>query len=149
MKVLWIILVVAVGMLLPAQAAINARLKEHLGLPTYASLVSFSVGAAVLALFSLIAVGTGARGQWSNAGQAPWWAWTGGLIGAGFVTIALLAVPRLGASVLVVGVLVGQISASVVMDHFGWLGVPQHPITPARIVSVILLVVALYLFNSK
>jgi transporter family-2 protein len=70
---------------------------------------------------------------------APWWAWTGGLLGVVFVLVSLGLVNRLGAAFLFALVVVGQMLASLVIDHYGLLGVTEHPITPIRLLGVALL----------
>ena len=62
-----------------------------------------------------------------SAGR-PWWALVGGLLGAVYVTVALVAVRTLGASGLTAVVIAGQLAISVVIDRFGLLGVAKQPI---------------------
>ena len=106
-----------VGALLPLQALLNARLGQLTWGAVFASLASFTVGTVALALLWL-------AGRPSLAGgvpQAPWWAWTGGLIGAAFVLAATFLVPRLGAAALICLVVFGQLAGSLLLDHFGVL----------------------------
>ena len=104
-----------IGMLLPLQALINASLGKQTFGPVFASLASFMVGTGVLLAWWWLS-----RPVFVPAalGKVPWWAWTGGMIGAVFVASATLLVPRLGAASLICLVVAGQLAGSVVLDHF-------------------------------
>jgi transporter family-2 protein len=124
------------GGLIALQAPINARLGREVGsLP--AAFVSFAVG--LVALFALIVV-VGEVDNVARVRHAPWWALIGGILGAVYVTCALIAVRSLGAGGVTAATIAGQLALSVVVDQLGWLGVAQRSITAPRIVGVMLLV---------
>ncbi len=87
----------------------------------------------------------GGWGTIAHAGSAPWWAFVGGLLGAAYVTVALVAVRTLGAAGLTAAVITGQLAISVLIDRFGLLGVAKHPVTAPRIAGLVLLVVGVVL----
>ncbi len=127
------------GMAVPVQVGVNAALRRYGGNAIWATLVSFAVGFSLLAV-ALVAT----RGGWPEAARfagAPWWIWTGGLLGASYVFTAVIAGPRLGASAFLACVIAGQLVASVVIDQFGWVGLDVHVATPGRIVGAALLLV--------
>jgi transporter family-2 protein len=134
---IWSYLVFALlaGAMLPIQFGINAQLAQWVGGSLRAALVSFVVGAAGLLLVVLVA----ARGWPDRAGDAPWWVWTGGLLGAFYVVGSIVTAPKLGAATLVALILAGQAIASLLVDHFGWVGFEESPITPLRLAGVLLL----------
>lgn len=74
------------------------------------------------------------------AGRIPWWAFSGGLFGAIFIALAILLIPTLGTATFVVLLVTGQMLASVTIDHFGWLGLPEHPIDLPRLIGTALLI---------
>ena len=123
------------GAMLPIQFGINAQLATWVGGSVRAALVSFVVGALGL----LVAVLIAARGWPERAGDAPWWVWAGGLLGAFYVLGSVVTAPKLGAATLVALILAGQAIASLLVDHFGWVGFEEHPITPLRVIGVLLL----------
>jgi bacterial/archaeal transporter family-2 protein len=123
------------GAMLPIQFGINAQLAHWVGGSMRAAFVSFVVGAAAL----LIAVLVAQRGWPDRAGDAPWWVWTGGLLGAFYVLGSIVTAPKLGAATLVALILAGQAVASLLVDHFGWVGFPENPVTPVRLAGVGLL----------
>ncbi|HEX2291941.1 MAG TPA: DMT family transporter [Gaiellaceae bacterium] len=134
---IWSYLVFALlaGAMLPIQFGINAQLAHWVGGSMRAALVSFVVGALGL----LVAVLLTARGWPDRAEDAPWWVWTGGLLGAFYVLGSIVTAPKLGAATLVALILAGQAIASLLVDHFGWVGFAEHPITPVRLAGVALL----------
>jgi transporter family-2 protein len=69
----------------------------------------------------------------------PHWAWAGGFLGAFYVLCTIVVGPRLGAAALLALVILGQLTTSLLVDHFGWLGFPQHPLTLTRLFGVALL----------
>src|ERR1700732_893234 len=104
-----LLLALAAGVLLPLQAGINAQLRSVLGSPLAAALVSFLVGAAGLALITLVLrVAVPFRAAW--AGSA-WWQWIGGLIGAVYVLTIIILAPKLGAATLMAAVVASQLMA--------------------------------------
>jgi transporter family-2 protein len=123
------------GAMLPIQFGINAQLASWVGGSLRAALVSFVVGA--LGLF--VAVLFAARGWPDRAGDAPWWVWIGGLLGAFYVLGSIVTAPKLGAATLVALILAGQAIASLLVDHYGWVGFDEQPITVLRVVGVLLL----------
>ena len=127
----------AIGALLPLQALINARLGALTHGALYAAFVSFLVGTCVLGL-TLLATRSPLLPAQPFAALPPW-LWTGGLIGAAFVFAATLLVPKLGAGALICLVVLGQVVASLLLDHFGVLG-PQRPADIARVCGAALVV---------
>jgi bacterial/archaeal transporter family-2 protein len=131
----YLLFALAAGAMLPIQFGINAQLATWVGGSVRAAFVSFVVGALGLLLAVLIA----ARGWPERAGDAPWWVWIGGLLGAFYVLGSIVTAPKLGAVTLVALILAGQAIASLLVDHFGWVGFEEHPITLLRVVGVLLL----------
>ena len=135
MVTLLLLLCVAMGAGLQVQAGVNARLAEVLGSPLRAATISFLVGLVALALVAAVAT----RGAHTRSpGHAPWWVWFGGFFGAFYVTVAIFAVPRIGAVPLALGVLAGQVGISLTLDQYGLLGFKQHAITLPRALGVVL-----------
>ena len=137
MRWLFIPLAVIAGAALPVQFSINAQLPGWLnGSALVAAVASFFVGTAALVLVALIL-----REPWPGGqlGKVPWWIWTGGLIGAFYVTSSIVLLPRLGAAATVACILGGQVAASLLLDQFGWLHVPKHELSPGRAIGALLI----------
>jgi transporter family-2 protein len=144
---IWIFLSLAliIGVLLPVQAGLNAQMRLLLPHPVVAALISFLVGSATLAVVTLFL-----RIHWvasSKIASAPWWVWTGGIFGANYVLVALILAPRLGAATLIGLSVTGQMISSVVLDHFGLVGYPVHPVTAGRIIGAALLLIGTLLIQ--
>jgi transporter family-2 protein len=136
-----VILTACAGGLVAMQAPINGGLGKATGaLP--AALISFAVGSALLAA---IVVLSGKAGGLASATEVSWYYLIGGLLGAAYVTTALLAVSAIGAGGVAAATVTGQLTFSVVVDRFGLFGLDQVPITPARCVGVGLLLVGTFL----
>jgi transporter family-2 protein len=131
----YVLFALAAGAMLPIQFGINAQLATWVGGSLRAALISFVVGAVGL----LVAVLLAARGWPDRAGDAPWWVWIGGLLGAFYVLGSIVTAPKLGAATLVALILAGQAIASLLVDHYGWVGFDEQPISVLRVVGVLLL----------
>ncbi len=129
------LLVVIAGGATALQAPTNARLAGALASPVNAAFVSFLVGTAALGVLALTLQ---ARPDAAAARALPWWTWIGGLYGAIFVVSAAWGVPRLGVALTVILMVAGQILISVLLDHFGALGVPKQPLNLTRVLGVLL-----------
>jgi transporter family-2 protein len=127
----------AAGAMLPIQFGINAQLARWIENPVRAALVSFVVGALAL-LVVTVALYRNVSSA-SKLVDAPWWVWMGGLFGAFYVLGSVVAAPKLGAATLVALILAGQAVSSLLVDHFGWVGFEQQPITLGRVAGVLLL----------
>jgi transporter family-2 protein len=79
----------------------------------------------------------------------PGWAWLGGLLGAGYVAVTTVLGPRLGAATLLALTLGGQMAAALLVDHYGVIGFPQNPVTPARLAGAALLVLGVILVMRR
>jgi len=125
-------------MAIAAQALINWRLGSWAGNPILAATISFGVGfAALLAVLLTQPVGTLRQ---HTLGGAPWWAWIGGALGAFYIVMSIYMVPRIGAAALLSAVVLGQLTFSLLADHFGFFGVNAHPITLPRLAGTVLVI---------
>ena len=136
-RALAVVLVAVAGLLVGMQPPVNARLGRSIG-SVQAATFSFLVGTVALSLVALIFYN--GLGSFASVGKAPWWALVGGLLGAVYVTVAILTVRTLGVSGLTAIVIAGQLTAAVLIDRFGLLGIARHPIGAGRILGLILLV---------
>lgn len=135
------------GAVLPIQIGLNAQLKEWVGSPVLAALASFAVGALAL-LAAIVAF----RVPWPGLGrvaESPWWVWIGGLFGAFYVSTTIILGPRLGATVLAVLTVAGQVLASLAIDHYGWVGFARQPVNVWRILGVALLLAGVALIRRS
>ena len=125
------------GAVLPFQAASNAAVGRALGHPLWGALTSLLVSAVVV-LVALLVLRVSAP-DIGKALQGSWWLWIGGILGALYVGSATAITPLLGASGFLMLVVAGQIVASVLVDHFGLMGLAVKPITFTRLAGVMLI----------
>ncbi|WP_407351801.1 DMT family transporter [Luteimonas sp. R10] len=133
-----ILLAAAVGVLLPLQALINARLGHATEGPLFASFMSFLVG--TLALGAALLVTRTSLPNAQTVASQPSWIWLGGLIGALYVLSATVLVPRLGAAALICLIVFGQVAGSLLFDHFGVLNATR-PVDAWRLLGATLVAV--------
>jgi transporter family-2 protein len=141
-----LVLGVGAGVLVGMQAPVNARLGRAVG-GVQAASISFLVG--TVALLAAVSLAHGGFAGYAKAGGVPWWAFIGGLLGAVYVTVAILTVRTLGASSLTAVVITGQLVISVVIDRFGLFGIERQSIGVSRILGLVLLVVGVTLVVRK
>jgi transporter family-2 protein len=141
----YVLLALAAGATVPTQAGINARLNQFTQSPVLSAGVSFAVGTLVLVVYAA-ALRIGLPPLSAAAGH-PWWIWTGGALGAFFVSAVIVLAVKLGATSMVALVLAGQLITSITLDHYGILGYPVHPVNGWRIVGVMLLFAGAYLIK--
>jgi bacterial/archaeal transporter family-2 protein len=137
-----VVMTAVTGGLVAMQAPINSMLGKAIG-TWQAACVSFAIGTVALAIIASLA--TGGLGQIAGVRDVSVVYLTGGLLGAAYVTSILVAVRTLGAGGVVAGTIAGQLAVSVVVDHFGLIGVARQPISLARIVGIVLLGLGTYL----
>ncbi len=141
----FVLAAIVIGMVMPIQAVLNAELARQLKSPYLGALVSLSVGAVIVALLSLATGG----GELRRLSQVPPQFFLGGLLGAIFVGSSLFLVPKLGATAMVGAFITGQLMGSILIDHFGLLGLTAQPVTASRLFGVILLFTGLLLVVKK
>ncbi|MFB9986272.1 DMT family transporter [Bacillus benzoevorans] len=132
------------GMGLAAQGQINGGLGRKIGV-IESAFMNFAVGTLVLLLI-LIFFG---NGNISAVTTVPKWQIIGGLLGSFFVLIQVLVVPKIGVSTTFIAVIVGQIILSVIIDHFGLFGGNRFPIDKQKMIAILLMLAALFLYIKK
>jgi transporter family-2 protein len=136
-----IVITAAAGGLIALQAPINAHLGKATG-SLAAALISFAIG--TIALAAIVVVSGQAGGVASLTDVAPIYL-IGGLLGAVYVTCALIAVKSVGAGGVAAGTITGQLIASVLVDRIGAFGLTETPLTASRVAGVGLLLLGTFL----
>lgn len=139
MKAAWIFPFIIVGGVLQTfGAAMNGALNKSLVNPFLASTVSF----AVITVFFLcvFAMFPAPLPTMQNLAAMPWWAPLGGLVGAVQVYAGLTLVNKVGAGPFVGFTITAALITSLVVDHFGLLRMPVHPVNLWRVLGAGLMV---------
>jgi len=133
-----LLLAALAGAVVPFQSAINSNLARGLGHPLWATLASLLV--SVLVLLPVILALRLPLPSLGFISKAPLWMWAGGAFGVCFVALAVMLLPRLGASGFVALALAGQVIASMLLDHFGLFGLVEKQLTLSRALGALLLI---------
>ncbi|MGL6244795.1 DMT family transporter [Pseudomonas sp.] len=143
-----LLLAVVAGAVVPFQSAINANLTRGLGHPLWATLASLLV--SIVVLLPIMLAMRLPLPSLAFISKAPLWMWAGGAFGVCFISLALMLLPKLGASGFIALALAGQVVASLVLDHFGLFGLVERQMTLPRVVGAVLLMagVALIQFSA-
>ena len=144
-KLIWILLVFLAGAFLPIQAGLNSRLGKAAESAVWASTFSFVVGTVALALYILL---TRQTVSWSGVREAPGYVWVAGLMGAFYVTIIVLAFPRLGPGLTFGLIVAGQMLLSVVLEHNNILVAHPTPINVMKILGIALIVAGVIIIRK-
>lgn len=145
MEIVLVLLALVAGAGLPVQAGVNAAMARHVGRPEWAAFVNFAVG--IVALAAWLAALRLAPPPALAVARAPWWSWTGGLLGAFYVSAVVMLTPRLGVAATLGLAVAGQMLGALAMDQLGAMGLELRPMTPSRVVGAALLVVAVVLIR--
>jgi transporter family-2 protein len=137
MKYIWIIMALLSGAFLPIQGGINSRLGKEIASPVHASLLSFLIGAVALFIYTIL---THQPVQLSGLKSAPLYLWGGGLLGAFYVTVIILAFPKIGPALTFGLVVAGQMIMSILLDHFNILVAQPHPVNIWKLLGVLLVI---------
>jgi bacterial/archaeal transporter family-2 protein len=132
------LLVVVAGSCVAFQQLLNANLGKALQSAWWSALVSYLGG--TIALATLLVILREPLFKPASATSAPLIAWAGGIFGAIFIATSVIMIPRLGVATVMTLIVVGQLLSSLVFDHFGLLGTPQHQITFVRFLGAACLI---------
>ena len=132
------------GITVAVQPSVNARLAQKVGVIESAC-ISFAVGTLVLLAILLLS----GRVNLKGLGDAAWWEWTGGVLGAFFVSITILIVPRIGTTAAMSATIAAQLCAGIVLDHFGAFGLRQVTFDLKRCLGCLLLLVGVALVGRR
>lgn len=122
---------VAVGIQSPVAGAMSQRV----GMMSTSFLIHLS-GMVISALL-LFSRGGEKINEWRSL---PWYMLGAGIFGVILYITISFTLPRLGGTMMITLIIIGELLAGVVVDHFGWFGVPVHPIDLPRIAGVAMLV---------
>jgi bacterial/archaeal transporter family-2 protein len=149
MRFLLISMMVVSGFFVSFQGPINARLRLAVESPVLGATISFLTG--TLLLFCLTGAGVfgGIGAGLEGVLRSPWWAYLGGALGVTFVLGSIVAIPHIGAVVVICAAIFGQMMGSFLADTFGWFGLEKTPFSPLRLLGLGLVLVGVLLVQKK
>ncbi|RLK22199.1 transporter family-2 protein [Micromonospora sp. M71_S20] len=138
-------LVTLAGVASAAQGAINAELGERAGNATLGAVVN-NLGGALLVGLGVLALPSARTGLAAlRRAGLPWWAYLGGLGGAGIVLAGAYIVPVLGVAVFTIAQVAGGSLGGLAVDRAGLAPVGRLALTPPRVAGALLGVTAVTL----
>lgn len=132
------LLSVTAGVSVLIQQVLNANLRTELNSPVWSGFMSYFLGVVCMVLLAVVL--RDPVPSVTVMARVPWWAWSGGVFGAAFIALSILMIPKLGGAAFIALLVTGQMIASLVFDHFGWLGIPQRPVDVGKLAGVALLI---------
>lgn len=137
-------LVIAIGILggvaVGLQSPIAGAISERVG-GTASSLIIHLSGAFLSGVLLVLRGGE----QLSNWRALTWYMWLGGFFGVILYLTLSVTFPKLGATSALILIIIGQLSIGLLIDTFGWLGVPARAFDPMRLVGMLIVVGGAYL----
>jgi bacterial/archaeal transporter family-2 protein len=143
-QILLLVLMFCGGIAIAIQPSINGRLAQKVG-TIESSCISFAVGTLLL----LVVVMAAGKGSLRGIANSSWWELTGGGLGAFFVTMTILAIPRIGTTAAMAAVIGAQLTTGVILDHFGLFGFRTITLDSKRAIGVALLMAGASLIIRK
>ncbi|PRX57605.1 DMT family transporter [Flagellimonas meridianipacifica] len=141
----FIALAIVAGAVLPLQAGLNVQLGKSVHQPIFAAFASFLIGTLGLLVYLLfLKFDFSTMEQTKTVSPVVWLA---GILGAFYVAAVIILAPRLGVALTFVLVVAGQMAVSLVLDHYGLLGLPVKQINWQRLLGVAFLVAGVLLIR--
>ena len=123
------------------QPTINAALGKYIPpeISAFHSLLTSTLLMLIIILFK------GNMNQYKNIINVNPIYWLGGVFGLLIVLLGLKAIPVLGTTISFSIFVSVQLIVAAIINHFGWLEVPISPITPTKIIGMILMLIGVKL----
>ena len=135
------VVMIIAGVGIPIMAALNAGLGTRLGNPIPAAFVLFLLALAVTAVLMF----SNPLPSKDQVIAIPIHYYLGGLFVAFYILSITWIAPKIGLGNAIFLVLIGQLVAAIIIDHYGLLNASKTSVTAARIAGVGLMVAGIYL----
>lgn len=140
------VIMLVAGLGIPVMAAMNGGLGARLQSPALAAAILFSI--ALLVTLSYLFVTEGTPSSLYSA-DIPRYFYLGGLLVAFYILSITSVAPRFGVSNAIVFVLLGQLVAMSVIDHFGLFGVQPYPVNTQRLIGLVVMALGVVMVLNK
>jgi bacterial/archaeal transporter family-2 protein len=147
MKLQYYLLSFLAGVGVAIQTGVNSQLRQDTNNPIFTALISFTIG--TIALLVLYFAFFQKSPAFPDNYQFQWWKFIGGLMGVIYITVVVIAAPKIGAANALGFIVTGQFLAAIFIDHYGWMGMPVSTISWTRIAGIVLLIGGAYLIQRK
>lgn len=134
------------GLGIPIMATLNGGLAVKLNSPALAATILFLVGLVVAVIYLIFTEGVPSMLYVENT---PWYFYSGGFFVMFYILSISWVAPRFGISNAVAFVLLGQLVAMSLIDHFGLIGASKYAVNTRRIVGLVLIAIGVFLTLNK
>ncbi len=132
MRLIPLLVAAVAGAAMAVQGSFNSVISKYIGL-LEASLTVQALGAAAAGILLAVGLGKGELGHWT---RVPWFLWLSGLLGLAITFGVALSIRRVGVAPATTAIVVAQILAAALIDHFGLFGVARMPFHLIKLVGV-------------
>lgn len=140
----WYLIALGVGICVALQPTVNAALRREVGVGP-----ALIIGAVFVLLASIV---TGwvwpETARWEQVTKVRPDLLAGGVLGMCIIVGGMTAVPKLGAGPALGLILLAQLCFGLIIDHFGWYGVPQSPVSWTKALGVLVIFGGFLLVNK-
>ncbi len=132
------------GAAMSVQGVMNTRLGDKVGVLETNAFVQLT--GFVLALLVALFFG---KGDIMKIGQAPWYAWLGGVLAPVITVTVMLSIAGLSPTIAISTILLAQLAVAALIDAFGIMGAEKLPFTWQKIVGLVLMTGGVLLMKWK
>lgn len=143
--VFYILLMLVAGLGIPTMAALNASLGNRIGSTFIA--VAILVSVALIVSLSLAFITKDIPKSIHNE-QTPWWLYCAGILFVIYISSVTWVIPKFGVANAIGCVLMGQLIAMTLLDHFGAFGLTKYAITPTRFAGLVVMAIGIFIVVS-
>lgn len=133
---IYALLALVAGSCIAMQASANSKFRQNIDSPLWAAY--FSIWGTFLAFSATILILRPTWPGWETLRQTQWWNWIGGPLGALIVLAGASLTSKLGAAAFIALVVGGQLLSSLLLDHYGWMGLLQQSLSWGRVLGALL-----------
>jgi len=138
----WLIILIGLvgGVAVGIQSPLAGAMSERVG-GTASSFIVHLSGAILSGVLLFLRGGEKMR-DWQTL---PWYMLIAGVWGLILYLTISVTLPKLGGTMVVTLIIIGQLLVGTLIDQFGWLGVPVHEISLTRVAGILVLIAGGYL----
>ena len=136
------VLGVVAGGLIAIQSVLNASLGQRIGNLGSVLVLTFI---SAITLIILIFFFPSTSNLSNLPGISEWYLYIGGLLGVAILAAPIFLVPRIGTTSTLIAIVLGQLTAALVIDQFGLFASPKIGINFIRVIGILLVVLGAYL----
>ncbi len=138
------LVIILIGLIGGASVGLQSPIAGAMGQRVGGTASSFIIHMSGMLLSALLLFARGGERiqDWRNL---PWYMLGAGVFGLILYQTLNITLPRLGGTMAVTLIIVGQLLIGILTDHFGWFGVTIHPVSLSRVLGVVVLLIGGYL----